>query len=176
MKPHRYTPEEIQFINDNINGRSYADMTCLFNREFNLSVSKTSITKFLHRHKLSNNRKPGIPTFLIKRSPIGTERIETNGYTRVKIAEPSVWKEKHVLIWEAANGPIPEGHFIVFADGDRSNMDPGNLLLVSSRELVTMNNRHLIFPDAGKTKCGLMIARIIILANDCVRNAREGGA
>lgn len=34
----------------------------------------------------------------------------------------------HRAIWEHHNGPIPDRHDVVFADGDTGNLDPGNLV------------------------------------------------
>ena len=39
--------------------------------------------------------------------PIGTERVNGDGYVDIKIADPNNWKGKHILVWEAANGPAP---------------------------------------------------------------------
>lgn len=72
--------------------------------------------------------------------PVGSE-VENGGYVYVKVSDiPNVpqtenWKRKQVLIWEQANGPVPEGHNIIFLDGNRRNFDIGNLMLVSDSEL-----------------------------------------
>jgi len=66
-----------------------------------------------------------------KRKPPGSEFIDnTSGYTFVK-DEAGHWHPKHLLIWKAANGPIPKGFFIKFIDGNKNNIDLGNLTLVS---------------------------------------------
>ncbi len=38
--------------------------------------------------------------------PVGTEKINCDGYWKIKIGEPNVWTEKHRLLWEQANGAI----------------------------------------------------------------------
>ena len=49
-----------------------------------------------------------------------------------------------MLLWEQRHGrPVPDGHLVLFADGDRRNFDPANLLLVSRAELAVMNKRRL---------------------------------
>jgi len=98
--------------------------------------------------------------------PVGSERICVNGYTWVKVKEPRTWKEKHRLIWEAANGAIPEGHCLIFADSDRQNIVLENLLLITRGQLAVMNKRGLITNDAELTKTGVIIADLIIRAND----------
>jgi hypothetical protein len=165
MTGHRYTPEEIQFIKDNIAGRTHAELLELFNRRFKTCITKKAMHGFLHRHKLKNDRyNPPCQ--------IGSEYVH-KGYVLTKIAEPNVWKEKHILIWEAANGPVTKGHVVIFADGNRRNFAPDNLLMVSHRELAAMNKKHLIFPDADMTKAGLLIAKIIIRTNDFTGTVRK---
>jgi len=65
-----------------------------------------------------------------------------------------------VLIWERHNGPVPPGHVVIFGDGNRRNFDPGNLLLVSRKQLVRLNQRGLIQNNAELTKMGIIIADI----------------
>jgi hypothetical protein len=163
---HRYTLEEIQFIKDNVPGRSCAELAEIFNRRFKTHVTKRAINMFFFNHKIRNhNYNPP--------QQIGTEKTQ-KGYLKIKVST-NVWREKHILVWEAANGQIPKGHVVLFADRNKSNMNLDNLLLVSRRELAVMDKKHLIFSDAEKTKCGLLIAKIIILANDRTGKTRKHG-
>ncbi len=34
------------------------------------------------------------------------------------------------IVWVAVNGPIPDGHYLWYADGDKTNIKIGNLILV----------------------------------------------
>jgi hypothetical protein len=153
-KCHKYTPEEIRFIKDNIATHTYAELTKLFNRKFNWMITEYRLNDFLRRHNLRNFK-----------SPIGARRIE-NGYTLIKTAYPNVWEKKHILIWEKANGPVPEGHVIMFADRNRRNFRLDNLLPVSRKELGVMNKRRLVFPDAVATRAGHQIAKVKILDSE----------
>jgi len=58
IRPHTYTPEEIQFLEKNIKGRSFADLTGLFNRRFRLSITYNGIKTFCQRRGLKNGYKP----------------------------------------------------------------------------------------------------------------------
>lgn len=79
--------------------------------------------------------------------PIGSERIcSKDGYVWIKVEEwdhnfnrPTRWKHKHVHIWEKENGPVPDGHAVIFRDGDKLNIDPPNLMLVTRAELLRLN-------------------------------------
>lgn len=94
--------------------------------------------------------------------PVGSERIDVDGYTWVKVTDPKTWRMKHVLAWEAAHGPVPKGHVVIFADGNKLNITLDNLLLISRRELAVMNKRGLITNDAELTKTGVAIADIYL--------------
>ena len=94
--------------------------------------------------------------------PVGTERINTDGYVDVKIADPGKWKGKHKIIWEAANGPVPPGHVLIFADGNKLNVTLENLLLITRRELAIMNKKGLIANKAELTKAGVTVAGIFL--------------
>jgi hypothetical protein len=165
-KARYYTPEQIRYLKRTIKGRSYAEMTKLFNRRFGLDRNETQIERTCKYYKFYNGRK------CAQNATIGTERMNKE-YVEVKIAYPDVWKPKHHIIWEKAYGKIPEGHFILFADGDRSNSDLDNLLLVSGKELLYMNRHKLIFPDKEATKAGKQIADLMLLIN---RKKREAAA
>lgn len=63
--------------------------------------------------------------------PVGSETKTSDGYWKVKIADPKTWKMKHVLLWENAYGPIPKGKFVTFLDGNRDHCVLDNLGLIS---------------------------------------------
>ena len=66
--------------------------------------------------------------------PIGSERVcSKDGYVLIKTdaINPNTgfngrWIAKQIHLWEAINGPIPEGHFLKSLDGNRKNTDPSN--------------------------------------------------
>jgi hypothetical protein len=167
---NRYTPEEIQFIRDNvkiITSKSCEDLLDMFNRRFNCSMPMNQFKNILHnRYKIYSEIGSG-------RLPIGSEHNKDQ-YVMVKTGHPNVWRKKHHIIWEKANGPIPGGHVVIFADNDKSNFRLKNLLLVSRRELDVMNRRHLIFPNAEATKAGLLMAKIILQTKDYKSGAKKG--
>lgn len=191
----KYTAEQIQYITDNIRGRSYRELTALFNERFGLGLKISTMISLAARHGLKNERdcrfntgweptqfKKGMtpwnkgkkgtggyePTQFQKGHvpknyrPIGSERVNVDGYVEVKVADPKTWRMKHVIIWEAAHGPVPKGHVVIFADGNQQNLALDNLLLISRRELVVMNKRGLIANDAELTKTGVVIADIYL--------------
>lgn len=103
--------------------------------------------------------------------PVGSERVRTphggrrhtysgDDYVDVKIADPNVWRAKHILIWEAHNGPVPKGHVVIFGDGNNRNFDINNLILVSRKQLAVLNHKKLIQNDADLTRTAIIVVDI----------------
>lgn len=105
--------------------------------------------------------------------PVGTETVRSDGYTWVKIAEPNKWREKHRIIWEAANGPVPKGHAIIFADGNKQNIRLENLMLVTRAQLARLNQNGLIGGSADLTRAGILVADIISKIAECRRGIKK---
>lgn len=199
MRGHEYTADEILFLADNVVGRSYADLTALFNTRFGLSLSQLAIEGTITRCKLANGFdgrfKPGLvphnkgikgvsypgmkatqfkpgqlPT---KYLPVGAETMRDDRYIWVKVADPKTWRQKHVMIWEAAHGPRPAGHAVIFGDGNRQNFDLSNLILVSRAELAVMNKFGLIGSSTELTEAGKSVADLRMRIIDRQKGRRK---
>lgn len=76
--------------------------------------------------------------------PIGAERLTKEGLLQRKVADTGVkktdWRMVHVLVWEAENGPLPEGHIVIFRDRDKRNLDPDNLEAITRAEHMRRNS------------------------------------
>ena len=92
---------------------------------------------------------------------VGSERITIDGYLEVKVAEPNKWALKHRLVYEEAYGKIPKGMNLIFADGNKLNLELDNLLLVTDNELLRMNRNNLIKEDKDLTKSGLALTKLM---------------
>ena len=190
----KYTSEHIEFFRENTPGRTYKELTALFNERFGTEYSISAITSACFRYGFKNGREGYEPTHFKKghvpfnkgkkmsesmyakckntmfkkghipknHRPVGSERINADGYVEVKISEPNKWKMKHVVVWESVNGPISTGSVVIFADGNKQNIKPENLLLVSRKELFVLNQKGLISDNAELTKAGLVAANIHI--------------
>lgn len=190
MKRHIYSLEEEKFLIDNVKGITLKELTERFNKQFNLNLSESAIAKRKNKLGLSSGitggqfkkgsqpwnkgikgymganktsfQKGNIPH---NHRPVGSERITKDGYIEIKVAEPNKWKLKHRYIYEKEYGKIPEGYNVMFADRNRLNLDIDNLILVSKREDLIMNNKKLIFKDQELTKTGHLIAKVISKTN-----------
>lgn len=84
--------------------------------------------------------------------PIGSTRASRDGYLEVKITDdPSLyparrWVAYHRLVWEAAHGPVPAGHLVVFKPGqhtlDESEITLDRLECITRRENMARNTVH----------------------------------
>mgnify|MGYP000025152895 CR=1 FL=1 len=87
--------------------------------------------------------------------PIGHIRITADGYQEQKMTDTGVTRHDYVavhrLAWTAAHGPIPDGHVVVFKDGNKMNTDLGNLELISRKELARRNTIHRLPPELKET-------------------------
>jgi hypothetical protein len=82
--------------------------------------------------------------------PVGSERINVEGYIEIKIQEPNVWEQKHRVVWEQHYGKIPKGCNIQFQDGNRQNCDIENLYMISRENQARENSIHNYPEDVKK--------------------------
>lgn len=75
--------------------------------------------------------------------PVGSERVDRDGILWRKVADTRNrridWRPVHVTEWEKVNGALPAGKVVIFADGNRRNFEPSNLLALSRAELMKRN-------------------------------------
>lgn len=188
-----FTREQKEFIRENVEGRQNQELADLVNEKFDLQVTAKQMNTFKKNHGLvsgldcrfqegsvpANKGTKGLynvggnrTSFKKGQRPlnymeVGSERINTDGYVEIKIADPNKWRGKHLILWEQIHGkPVPEGHVIIFGDGNRLNLDPENLILITRGQLAIMNKRGLIHNDAELTKTGVIMADIIKKISD----------
>ena len=196
MKMHNWTDEQYQFLKENIKGTPRKELHKMFNEHFNLNLKFTQIDGAITRKKLNNGRvgkfrkgfvpwnkgmkgwqpggrssvtqfKKGQPP--INWRPVGSERLDKDGYTVVKVAEPNEWMLKHRKIWQDAGREIPGGHALLFIDGDKTNITLDNLMLVSRAHLAVGNKAKLFHEDRALNESVLKYIDLKI----AVRKAEE---
>lgn len=137
------------------------ELTSQFNAKFNRSLSQVSLSALCKRKGWLTGRdgrfkKGNIPhpdarpkgankTSFKKGNvphntvPVGTEVVATDGWIKVKIAEPDVWQSKARLVWEKQNGEIEPGMIIWHIDSNPLNNDISNLALISRTDNARLN-------------------------------------
>jgi len=184
-KLHIYTNGQVDFITKNVIGRSCKELAEMVKEEFEINLTERQIHTFKKNRNLKSGldgrfkkgqkvwnkgmkglniggketqfKKGQIP---INYRKVGSERINVDGYTEIKVADPNRWRAKHVVVWESKNGLVPKGHVILFGDRNKLNVDIDNLILVSRKQLVTLNKHNLIKRDADLTRSGILVADI----------------
>lgn len=171
-------------------------LTLAFNKQFGIARSKEAINSlrkslklktgrsgtFRKGHTPANKGKKGLTransnSFKINHrphnyQPIGTEVITTMGYIKVKIAHPTIWKFKHILVWEQHNGPVPKDHIVKFIDDNPLNCSINNLMVITKSEHGVINRFFSGAPAEHKPTV-LQLARIKIAITDRIKQRQD---
>lgn len=195
-----FNQEQIDFIVKNYKGIPFKELTKKFNTKFNTNFEVKQIQRFCGNNKLHNgiiggrfekghqpwnkgtkglckaNRtsfKKGQLNGRAKQlyKPVGSERLDKDGYLLIKVKDPNVWKLKHRVIWEEKHGKIPSKHCLMFLDGNKQNCSLENLVLVKRKDLVRFNQLRLPNNDPNITKVGLQVVEI---KNQIVKRKKRG--
>lgn len=168
---HRFTESEKAFFVKYVPGHSYKEIQQEFIKQFGWEITLSQIKGCIVRYKLNTGRngqfkKGSVPfnkgkkmspeqyekckgTMFKKgqvsknKRPVGSERINVDGYVEIKTEEPNKWELKHRYVWEQVNGKVPNGYILIFRDNDKSNIDIDNLILISRAEHVIINHQGL---------------------------------
>ena len=161
--PYFYTREEEKWIVENVDEfENSIGLTKAFNEKFNKSKNVDAIKAKLHRllpehdYGWSGGQVKGFG-ISVTAVPIGTESWK-GGYLYIKINDKPLpknftgderkinWRTKHQWLWEQTYGEVPEGHIVIFLDGDRTNFNLDNLYC-TSRKIQTVMMRNKWFSD-----------------------------
>ena len=197
-----FTDEIRAYIEANYKGTGYKEMALRIWHEFGKWYQPKQIRSYYRNHKLNsglqgdlfqkgNKRSPhkkgewhpGCEKGWFKKgqkphntTPVGTEKIRpSNGYVWVKIAEPKTWRMKHLIVWEKAHGPVPKGMMIYFKDGDRTNCDLDNLMLVERRLIAVLNGGGLSQYRGELTEAAVNTARLQLAISDAKKKGSADG-
>lgn len=93
--------------------------------------------------------------------PVGSTRVDRDGYKLIKIAEPNKWALYHRRLYEETHGEkLKKNEAVIFADGDKTNFDLDNLVKVSRANLLYINKNKLIFENSELTKSGVNVSKV----------------
>lgn len=91
---------------------------------------------------------------------VGDERVRSDGYVEIMVAQrnpytgaPRRYVFKHRVLWEQANGPLPDGMVLKCLSDDKTNCDPSNWEAVDRGLIPLLNGgfrkRRLAYADAA---------------------------
>ncbi len=195
-----YPREVRQYIKDNAEGVGTKEMTQRLNSLFDKNYSHKQIMCFYKNNQVVSGidtkfkkgcipqnkgqkgySAPGSEKGWFKKGhlpanhkPVGSERIDVDGYVLVKTEEPNVWNHKSRMVWEEHNGPIPDKHVVTFLDGDKQNIHIDNLELISMAESLQLTRSNLRSENSELTKTGVLISRIRVKGYELNKKVREG--
>lgn len=108
--------------------------------------------------------------------PIGTEKVDPKRQVLMRKVtdDPTIfpvkrWRPVHVLVWEAAHGPVPEGHICVFKPGRKTfnaaEITVDRLEVITLADNMRRNNIH--------TRLPLPLKRAVMTLGQLNRRIRE---
>lgn len=170
----KYTPEQKQFIIDNIEGTKYRVLAEMLNSKYGTNKTGNQLKHYCRRHGLKNGVtsesgqfKKGhkIPSHTER--PIGSERIDKDGKLMIKVSNDATtykahenWRMKKVVIWESYYGTKPDGYTVLNLDGDIMNCDISNLILIEKSENRWLHKFGYIFSDPQLTLASMYFIRL----------------
>ena len=132
MFPTKYPNEVRKFIRENIDLPVNEIYQAVIDK-FGIEYPKNSIAA----RKNHKNKGYNVPNFIKK--PVGTERLDKDGYVKVIVA-PLKERLKHHVVWEQYNPPINRNEILYFLDGNKTNCSIENLILLKKKYIGAINN------------------------------------
>lgn len=202
MYGHKYTKEEQQFMEEFVPGHSYAEIQAAFIERFGWQITIGQVNAYIGNHHLNTGRtgcfeKGHVPENKGKKlsgeiyakakptmfkkghtphnyKPVGSERINRDGYIEVKVKDPKTWKLKHRIVWEAAHGSIPKDSVIIFRDGNPQNVDLDNLLLITKGVNAVLNHTGLGVYNGEMKETAIKLAELKIHTSRAKKRRKRG--
>lgn len=195
MYGHQYTAEERQFMAEYVPGHSYREIQKAFTEKFGWEISLGQVNSYIGNHHLNTGRtgrfqkvqeppnkgKKGVCAAGCEKTwfkkghipanyrPVGSERVNKDGYIEVKVADPNKWRLKHRVVWEAVNGKISKGYIIIFRDNDKTNTDINNLMLIKQGTHAVLNHTGLCEYSGEFKETAVRIAELKTVSNEAKR-------
>ena len=187
---HRFSDEEKEYLINNHKGKSYKEIAFNMRKIFNYEFTHKQIQSAMKRYNLkngldtrfksgniswnkgtkglttSNKTSFAKGTMPPNHRPVGSERIDKDGFIIVKVKEPRTWKHKHRYIYEQNIGEIKKGNVVIFLDGNNRNFNTDNLMQTTRSQLLILNKYKLITCNSDLTKVGINTANLIIKLNE----------
>lgn len=187
MYGHKYTDAERGFFIEYVPGHSHKEIREEFIKVFDWEITMNQVKGYIKNNHLNTGRTGHFPkghipankgrkgtcaagcekTWFCKghtpinHRPVGSERISKDGYIEIKVAEPSKWRLKHRVIWEEYYGSVPHGKCIIFLNGDKTDVNIENLVLIDRAIHARMNQSGLRFADADSTKAAVAVGELM---------------
>lgn len=189
-----FNKEQEDYIRSIAKGIGNKEITEAVNKKFGLNITQTQMKSFKKNHKISSGltgyspkgftpsnkgkkmspqryekckatmfRKGHMPS---NHRPVGSERINADGYIEIKVAEPNTWRLKHRVLWEEKNGKIEKGLKLIFLDGNKQNVSIDNLEILTSAEILLLNQQKIEAVSKEIMESRIALAKLEIKARE----------
>ena len=186
----RNHPEYVEFLLEYIPGHTENEIRQAFDERFGIVLTEGNIGNFKCRYKIksgthggqfqkgqkAHNKGKKMPPEIYERCkgtmfkngqlpvnyrPVGSERIDSEGYVMVKVADPSKWRLKQRVLYEQYHGvKLEKSDVIIFLDGDRQNFSKDNLVKLTRAELARLNQNVKLRDNPEMNLTAVMIAKL----------------
>lgn len=199
----RWNEAQIDFLREHYPNHSADEVTKLLNKRFHLKRNVEQIKSATKRYGIKSGRdgrfKPGNKphpdarpkgpnTTSFKKgnkphnwNPIGHLRWYGSGkhkYLQIKLTDTrntlKDYVHVHRLIWFKHNGKIPEGHNVIFRDGDKTNFDIENLMLVSRKDHALLCKQGFYDGVAETKDAALLLVQIQRKRKSLLKSQNQG--
>lgn len=200
-KIHKWTNEQLDYLQNNTKGCTLNEIISNFNKTFNLNLTETQIKWRLKRCGIEPRNgkrgvKVGTPSKLKgrkrenltekqraclyqkgrcgDRAPIGTERVVKKGYIYIKTAQPSVWELKAKVVWERHHKrKIPKDYHITYLDRNRQNLNIDNLEIVENGVNISVVNKGMYTTEADINKSVIELVKLERKIKECKKSRKK---
>lgn len=146
-KGSEWSPEQIKLLEDHYPNKKTSELVELIGKTIDAIYGQAFILGL--KKSLEYRRSEASRIWTDK--PIGSEYLDGNGYRIRKVNNSKIpheaWRPAHMVVWESNHGPVPHGYIISFKDGNRKNVEPENLEIITRKEMLRRNSIHQYPPD-----------------------------
>lgn len=183
-------PEYVEFMLEYIPGHTEAEIRQAFDERFGIVLTEATIGNFKHKHKIKSgtgggqfqkgitphNKGKKMPPEVYERCkgtmfkngqppvnyrPVGSERIDCDGYVMVKVADPKSWRLKQRVLYEQYHGvKLEKSDVVLFLDGNKQNFAEDNLVKLTRAELARLNQDVKLRDNPEMNLTAVMIAKL----------------
>ncbi len=191
----KQNPNMVAYMKQIIPGHEESEIRAMFLEKFSIELSEGQIGNFKNKYKIYSGthggcfKKGQVPMNKGKKMPkevyekskatmfkkgnippnhreVGSERINVDGYTEIKVAEPSKWRLKQRVVYEEYYGiELTKDDAIVFLDGNKQNFDIDNLFRLSRAALMRYNQDGFYSNNSEQSRAAAQVATLKVTIN-----------
>ena len=198
MNRKKYTPEMVEFIKQNYEGRSISELTELFNNHFNSNKCEGTIQRICHEYRILKNIKytEEMDAFIIHNYNVYTLKKLTEEFNKkfscnasvgtmrnkvrilsgdyIKIEGKIISKARYLFIkYFGDKISLSSNDVIIFKDGNKKNYSKDNLMKVDKYDLSYLAGLGLYNINQETTEAGLKIVQIMRKLEELKRHKKS---